>query len=64
MSMSIPWSQGANLDFAEPENRPGAYVTLRAERDLLVVLSTCPQDIIPINGPALEPTEVHVEIVR
>jgi uncharacterized protein YcgI (DUF1989 family) len=37
-------------------------VTLRAHRALLVVLSTCPQDLIPINGPALKPTEVYVEV--
>jgi hypothetical protein len=60
--MSIPWTEDGALGFAEPESRPGDHVVLRAERDLLVVLSCCPQDMIPINGPALRPTEVHVEI--
>ena len=60
--MSIPWTGSGELTFAEPESRPGAHVTLRAHRALLVVLSSCPQDLIPINGPLLEPTEIHVEV--
>ena len=35
---------------------PGQYVTLRAEMDLILALSACPQDLLPVNG--LGPTDV------
>jgi hypothetical protein len=28
-----------------------------------VVMSTCPQDMIPINGAACKPTEVHYRLL-
>jgi uncharacterized protein YcgI (DUF1989 family) len=38
-------------------------VTLRAVLDCIVVMSTCPQDMIPINGAACTPTEVHYRLL-
>lgn len=38
----------------------GTYVELRAERDLSVVLSVCPMDIMPINGG--NPREVVAQV--
>jgi uncharacterized protein YcgI (DUF1989 family) len=38
-------------------------VTLRAEMDLVIAFSACPQDILPINGRARQPTEAHFRIV-
>jgi hypothetical protein len=29
----------------------------------VLVLSTCPQDLIPINGPLMRPMEVEVEFL-
>jgi len=29
----------------------------------VLALSACPQDMIPINGTAMRPTEAHVEIL-
>ena len=62
--MNIPWAEEGELEFAPPVSRPGDRVTLRAERDVVVVLSACPQDMVPINGPAMQPADVHVEILR
>ncbi len=61
--MNIPVSNGRELSFCEPENKPGDYVCLRADLDCIVAFSTCPQDILPINGKAGIPTEVHFEII-
>ena len=36
---------------------------MRAEQDCYIVVSACPQDMIPINGLAMRPTEAHVEIL-
>jgi uncharacterized protein YcgI (DUF1989 family) len=39
-------------------------VVLRAEMDLIIAFSACPQDILPINGAGLQPTEAHFEILN
>ena len=48
--MNIPWAADGTLGFAAPQARPGGYVRLRAEMDLVIAFSACPQDILPING--------------
>jgi hypothetical protein len=48
--MNIPWTPDGTLAWGEPVSRPGSYVVFRAEMDLVVALSACPQDILPING--------------
>jgi uncharacterized protein len=55
-------SEGGKLRLLPSVSSPGDHVVLRAERDIVVVLSACPQDIVPINGPALVPHDVGVEI--
>jgi hypothetical protein len=37
-------------------------VRLRAEMDLVIAFSACPQDILPINGKANKPVEAHFTI--
>lgn len=44
----------------EPWSRPGDYVLLRAQRDLVCASSACPDDIDPANG--WTPTDIHVRI--
>ena len=46
---------------AEPTTVPGDSVTLRAEVDLIVVVSACPQDQNPCNG--FNPTDIGVEVL-
>lgn len=60
--MHIPWTPEGVLAWEEPVSQPGSYVTLRAEIDLVVAFSACPQDILPINGVAGQPTEAHFRI--
>lgn len=61
--MNIPVLDGNRLDARPPVSTPGSYVTLRAEMDCVVAFSACPQDMIPINGLAMRPTEAHVEVL-
>lgn len=61
--MNIPWSPDGTLAFAPPpKSVAGGYVALRAEMDLVVAFSACPQDILPINGRANVPVEAHFSI--
>jgi hypothetical protein len=61
--MNIPWTIDGTLSFDAPVSTPGCYVILRAEIDLVIAFSACPQDILPINGVACQPTEAHFEIL-
>jgi uncharacterized protein YcgI (DUF1989 family) len=60
--MNIPWTPAGVLAWDEPVSKPGDHVVLRAEMDLIVAFSACPQDILPINGRAGQPTEAHFQI--
>jgi uncharacterized protein YcgI (DUF1989 family) len=55
--------EGGELELLPSVSGPGDHVVLRAERDVVVVLSGCPQDMVPINGPAMVPHDVGVELL-
>ena len=44
-----------------PISKRGDYITLRAEMNLIICLSACPQDVTSING--LKPRNAHFEII-
>ena len=60
--MNIPWTPDGTLAWAEPVSTAGSYVVLRAEMDLVIAFSACPQDILPINGRTGQTTEAHFTI--
>jgi uncharacterized protein len=45
-----------------PVSTPGDQVILRAELDLVIVFSACPQDLVPTNGAAAIPMDAHFAI--
>jgi uncharacterized protein len=61
--MNIPVVDGDRVEVRPPVSTPGSYVTLRAEMDSIVAFSACPQDMLPVNGREMRPTEVHFEIL-
>lgn len=61
--MNIPWTEAGELSFDPPQSKPGDYVMLGAEMDLVIVFSACPQDILPINGRQRTPVEAHFQIL-
>jgi uncharacterized protein YcgI (DUF1989 family) len=60
--MNIPWTIDGAVSFDPPVSTKGSLIRLRAERDLVIAFSACPQDILPINGRAGRPTEAHFTI--
>ena len=60
--MNIPWTADGRLAWGEPVSTPGSYAVFRAEMDLVVAFSACPQDILPINGRSGHTTEAHFVI--
>jgi len=61
--MNIPVVDGNRVEIRPPVSTPGSHVTLRAEIDCILAFSACPQDVVPINGLALTPTEAHFEVL-
>jgi uncharacterized protein len=59
--MNIPVKGNGDIDFLPTVSKPGDHLLLRAEMDLIVAFSACPQDILPINNT--KPTEAHFQIV-
>jgi uncharacterized protein len=48
--MNIRWDEQGELEFLPSPARAGDHVTVRAETDVIVVLSACPMDLNPINA--------------
>jgi uncharacterized protein YcgI (DUF1989 family) len=63
--MNIPITkegEGAKrgVSFEEPLTKEGDYVVLEAMRDVVVVMSACPQDVLTINGK--NPVDAHFQV--
>ena len=56
--MNVPVTPDGALRFADGISAPGKYVELRADRDVLVLVSNCPQLNNPCNG--YDPTPVQM----
>lgn len=56
--MYVPFDEQGNLNFADGISSPGKYVEMRAEMDVLAVVSNCPQLNNPCN--AYDPTPVRM----
>jgi uncharacterized protein YcgI (DUF1989 family) len=57
--MNVPVTPDGALTFGDGRSHPGAHVELRAERDIYVLISNCPQLNNPCNG--WNPTPIDVE---
>ena len=60
--MNIPWTGDGALSYEAPLCRPGDSVLFRAEMDLVMAFSACPQDMLPINGVLRRTVEAHVDL--
>ena len=58
--MSVPVLDDGSAGVSDVELKPGSYVGLRAECNVLAVLSNCPQMHNPCNG--YNPTPIEVSI--
>jgi uncharacterized protein YcgI (DUF1989 family) len=58
--MNVPVTADGKLRFADGVSAPGKYVEMRAERDVVCLISNCPQLNNPCN--AYDPTPVRLSI--
>jgi uncharacterized protein len=56
--MNVPVTPEGGLDFDDGISAPGRYVEMRAESDVIVLISNCPQLNNPCNG--YNPTPVRI----
>ena len=60
--MNVPVEADGTLGIVDGISAPGLWVDLRAEADVLVVVSNCPQVNNPCNG--FDPTPVRMVVVQ
>jgi uncharacterized protein YcgI (DUF1989 family) len=60
--MNIPLTDGGALGWEPAPTQAGDSITFRAAMDCIVVVSACPQDIVPIND--CNPTAVAIDLLE
>lgn len=60
--MNVAIDHHGGLDIREPTSENGQHVVLRSNVDLILVMSSCPQDIEAVNGGM--PTDCEYEILE
>lgn len=58
--MKVIHHPDGRAEIAEPPSKSGDYIALRAEMDLLVAVSVCPQELNPVNGWKSTPLRIAV----
>jgi len=61
--MNVPWTPDGSLAFEAPVSQPGDLVRLRADTDLVVIMSACPQDLTAVNGSEHHPVHVCFRVL-
>ncbi|KAH8806118.1 hypothetical protein F5884DRAFT_755664 [Xylogone sp. PMI_703] len=59
--MNVVIDQQGGLDIQPPTSEKGQYIAMKAEADLVLVMSACPQDMAPVNGG--QPTDCEYKIL-
>jgi hypothetical protein len=57
--MNTPVDTGGTISWRSAVTKPGDYVVFRAELDLILVVSACPQDIVTINQSGPSPLAIE-----
>ncbi|MFE2044167.1 urea amidolyase associated protein UAAP2 [Streptomyces sp. NPDC059477] len=60
--MNVPVEKDGTLGIVDGRSAPGRSLSLRAEREVLVLVSNCPQINNPCNG--FEPTPVEMTVTK
>jgi uncharacterized protein YcgI (DUF1989 family) len=58
--MNTPARADGTIEWFPAASRPGDHVTMRAELDVVVVASACPQDLVAINAKGPGPASLEL----
>lgn len=58
--MDVRHEPDGSMEYVEPHTKPGDYIDLMAEMDIIVAISNCPQERSPVN--AYNPTPIMAVI--
>ncbi|QBD79874.1 urea carboxylase-associated family protein [Ktedonosporobacter rubrisoli] len=61
--MNNPVQADGSIGWLTPVSKPDDYVVFGAEMDCIVVMSACPQDLVPVNGKDCQPADLHFEVI-
>jgi uncharacterized protein len=59
---NTPVVANGDIDYRAPVTQPNQSITLRAEMDIVIVFSACPQDMLPTNGVDCQPTDAQFRV--
>ncbi|CUA91195.1 Uncharacterized conserved protein YcgI, DUF1989 family [Chelatococcus sambhunathii] len=60
--MNTPPADDGSISWRVPVSRSGDRLVLRADADVIAVMSACPQDLVPINGEDQIPKSVAFRV--
>jgi hypothetical protein len=58
----VPLGADGTLMIVPPRAKPGDRVVLQAEMDMIGVMSACPFDLLPLNGPDCKVNDVDYRV--
>lgn len=61
--MNTPYKADGTLDWLSTVSKADDYMLFQAELECVVVMSACPQDLVPVNGADCIPNDLHFEVV-
>ena len=61
--MNIPVKENGAYSWEAPVSKAGDKITLKALADCVAVMSACPQDLTPVNGVGVEPSELIFQVL-
>ena len=61
--MKVAFEPGGIMSVDAPVSKAGGYIAFRAETDCFVAFSSCPQDLLPVNGADCVPRPVEIVLL-
>ena len=62
--MNIPIDKDGKIKWLAPCSKPKDIIKLKAEIDSIAVMSSCPQDLTPINGDNLKIKDLNFQVIE
>jgi len=60
--MNTPYRPDGTLKWLPTVSKAGDHLLVRAELDCVIVMSACPQDLVPVNGRDCIPKDLEFEV--